>query len=463
MSPFGKRSSAATEILSVNERQRHLVHESEAAPQLSAESMGDHIDEIKMRIFSTLLDAVDLAALNRLPRQVAEEEIGDVVGEILNEMDAPLSSVEREQLAKDVVHDTMGLGPLETLLDDDEITDILVNSPDKVFIEKHGQLQLTEIHFRDTAQLMNICIRIAMAVGRRVDEASPICDARLADGSRVNIIIPPLSIDAPMLTIRKFRKASITMDDLINFTSITERAAAFLKIAVGARANILISGGTGSGKTTLLNALSAEINEKERIITVEDTAELRLQQPHVGRLETRPANMEGKGIVTQRDLVKNCLRMRPDRIIVGEVRGGEAFDMLQAMNTGHEGSMSTVHANTPTDSLTRLEDMVALTGFQLPSRNVQMQIASALDLIVQIERLQDGRRVIVNITDVVGFHDQDVTLSDIFVFRNDGVDDEGRVLGELVVTGAYPQVLKKAAKYGRRAEMLETLGLDPNT
>jgi pilus assembly protein CpaF len=459
MTVFGRRGRASGVQEPEKTRQRHLVHESAVAPQLSAESIDDHVDEIKTQIFSTLLDAIDLTALNRLPREVAEEEIGEVVGEILQEIEAPLSVTEQEQLVLDVVHDTMGLGPLEILLNDDEITDILVNSPDKVFIEKHGQLQLTPIHFRDTAQLMNICIRIAMAVGRRVDEASPICDARLADGSRVNIIIPPLSIDAPMLTIRKFRKASITMKDLIGFGSVTEQAAAFLRVAVASRANILISGGTGSGKTTLLNALSAEISDKERIITVEDTAELRLQQPHVGRLETRPANLEGKGAITQRDLVKNCLRMRPDRIIVGEVRGGEAFDMLQAMNTGHEGSMSTLHANTPHDSLTRLEDMVALSGFQLPSRNVQMQIASALDLIVQIERLQDGRRVIVNITDVVGFQDQDVSLKDLFVFRNDGVDDKGRVLGDLVATGAYPQVLKKAAKYGRREEMLATLGV----
>jgi pilus assembly protein CpaF len=407
------------------------------------------LDDATVRVFATLLEAIDFRQLLTMPHAVLRRELNELVHDILREMDLPLSAEEELGLIDDIVNDTLGLGPLEPLLEDDNITDIMVNSANQVYIERGGRLELTKIHFRDTAQLMNVCTRIANAVGRRIDESVPYCDARLDDGSRVNIIIPPLALDAPMITIRKFRKQRITIEDLVEFGTLSPDAAWFLYFAARCRSNVLISGGTGSGKTTLLNALSHAIDNSERIITVEDTAELRLQQPHVGRLETRPPNIEGIGQVTQRDLVRNCLRMRPDRIIVGEVRGAKAFDMLQAMNTGHEGSMSTIHANSPADSLTRLEDMIAMAGFELPSYNVQKQIASAIDLVVQIERMRDGSRKVSWITEIAGVDSMGIRLNDLFALPPDRAGP-----CKQVADAAPVRLLDKARRHGAEADVL---------
>jgi pilus assembly protein CpaF len=458
---FSRRSTATPKAPAAAEqvlRETAAVAEPVKSEELmSAETRGRRLNEAKIRVFNAMLEVVDLAEFGQINPEAVREELGSIVNEIVAELGLALSEAEQNTLIQDIINDTVGLGPLETLLSDDEITDILVNSPDKVYIERQGKLELTELRFREVSQLMNICTRIAAAVGRRIDEASPICDARLSDGSRVNIIIPPLSIDAPMLTIRKFRRQRITIDDLIAFGTLSEDAATFLSIAAACRTNIMISGGTGSGKTTLLNALSHEIPEDERVITVEDTAELRLQQPHVGRLETRPPNIEGIGQVTQRDLVRNCLRMRPDRIIVGEVRGAEAFDMLQAMNTGHDGSMSTIHANSPNDALIRIEDMVAMAGFNLPARNVQKQVASAIDLVVQIARLRDGSRRVTDICEIIGMGADGIEMQEVFSFDFQGMDEDGKIVGRLKAAGSSVKVFERARRLGRETEVLEIL------
>jgi pilus assembly protein CpaF len=365
----------------------------------------------------------------------AREEIRDIVNDIITVKNVVMSISEQEELLEDICNDVLGYGPLEPLLARDDIADIMVNGADRIFIEVGGKVTETDVRFRDNSQLLNICQRIVSQVGRRVDEASPICDARLPDGSRVNVIAPPLSIDGPALTIRKFKKDKLTLDQLVQFGTITPEGATILQIIGRVRCNVLVSGGTGSGKTTLLNCLTRYIDSDERIITCEDAAELQLQQPHVVRLETRPPNIEGEGEVTMRDLVKNCLRMRPERIIVGEVRGPEAFDLLQAMNTGHDGSMGTLHANSPREALSRIESMITMGGFTLPSKTLREMIVSSIDVVVQAARLRDGSRRITHITEVLGMEGDVVITQDLFVYEIMGEDTNGRVIGRHRSTG----------------------------
>ena len=376
------------------------------------------LQETKILIFNDLIDAVELSQLTNMVDEEVRDEISDVVSEIIVMRQLILSASEQRQVIESICDDVLGLGPLEPLMNQDDISDIMVNHSGKIYIERNGKIELTEITFRDNAQLMNICQRIVTAVGRRVDEASPICDARLMDGSRVNVIARPLAIDGAALTIRKFQKQKLTLDDLVSYGSVSKQCAQLLEVIGACRLNILVSGGTGSGKTTLLNCLTNYIDTGERVITCEDAAELQLKNPHVVRLETRPPNIEGSGEISMRDLVKNCLRMRPDRIIVGEVRGSEAFDLLQAMNTGHDGSMGTVHANNPREIISRIENMIAMGGFNLPSRILREQISSAVNIIVQATRLRDGSRKITHVTEVIGMEEDIITLQDLFTSRS---------------------------------------------
>jgi pilus assembly protein CpaF len=403
---------------------------------------------LKVRIHQRLLDLLNLSLLDRAPREALRPEIRGVVVQLLSEEKRLLTPAQTDQLIEDVLDELLGLGPLEPLLKDDTVNDILINTHNTVYVERDGKLQLTDVHFQDTRHLVRIINKIVAAVGRRVDESAPMVDARLADGSRVNAIIPPLAVDGPLVSIRKFAKIPIHMDRLIELGSVTREMAEVLKAVVKCRRNVLISGGTGSGKTTLLNALSAYIDQDERIVTIEDSAELQLQQPHVGRLETRPQNLEGRGEVTQRDLVKNALRMRPDRIIVGEVRAGEAFDMLQAMNTGHEGSMTTVHANTTRDSVSRLEQMIGMAGLEISPRSVRQQIASAIHVVVQAERMEDGRRRVVSISEIVGMEEDVISMQEIYKFRRRGRDKQGFIVGEYETTGVRPRVMDHLAARG---------------
>src|SRR5690242_2649945 len=368
--------------------------------------------DVKTTVFNALIDTIDLTQLSKLDPEAAREEIREIVSEIVTIRNVVMSISEQEELLQDICNDVLGYGPLEPLLARDEIADIMVNGCETTYIEVKGKVQSTNVRFVDNGQLMNVCQRIVSQVGRRVDESSPICDARLPDGSRVNVIVPPLAIDGPTLTIRKFKRDRLTLANLVEFGSISPAGAKILQIIGACRCNVLISGGTGSGKTTLLNTLTAFIDPSERVITCEDAAELQLQQPHVVRLETRPPNLEGSGQVTMRDLVKNCLRMRPERIIVGEVRGPEAFDLLQAMNTGHDGSMGTIHANSPREAISRIENMIAMGGFSLPAKTVREQIAGAVNVIVQAQRLRDGSRKITHITEILGMEGEVVTLQD---------------------------------------------------
>jgi len=408
----------------------------------------------KSMIFGALIEAIDLAQLSKLEPEAAREEIRDIVNEIISIKNVVMSISEQEELLEDICNDVLGYGPLEPLLARDDIADIMVNGALRTYIEVAGKIQLTSIRFRDNAQLMNICQRIVSQVGRRVDEASPICDARLADGSRVNVIAPPLSIDGPALTIRKFRKDKLTLDQLQRFGAISEGGAELLKVIGRVRCNTLISGGTGSGKTTLLNCLTNYIDTDERVITCEDAAELQLQQPHVVRLETRPPNLEGSGQVTMRDLVKNCLRMRPERIIVGEVRGPEAFDLLQAMNTGHDGSMGTLHANSPREALSRLESMITMGGFSLPSRTIREMIVSSVDVIVQAARLRDGSRRITHVTEVMGLEGDVIITQDLLVYDIAGEDANGRLIGRHRSTGVgKPRFWDRAKYYGEEERL----------
>ena len=386
--------------------------------------------EVKTIIFNALIDAIDLTQLGQLDRDAARDEIRDIVTEIISLKDVAMSIAEQEELLEDICNDVLGYGPLEPLLARDDIADIMVNGANNCFIEVDGKVLDAGIKFRDNAQLLNICQRIVSQVGRRVDEASPICDARLMDGSRVNVIAPPLSIDGAALTIRKFKKDRLRLDDLVKFGSITPDGAEILQIIGRVRCNVLVSGGTGSGKTTLLNCLTGYVDHEERIITCEDAAELQLQQPHVVRLETRPPNLEGEGEISMRDLVKNCLRMRPERIIVGEVRGPEAFDLLQAMNTGHDGSMGTLHANSPREALSRLESMITMGGFSLPSKTIKEMITGSIDVIVQAARLRDGSRRITHVTEVVGMEGDVIITQDLFVYEIVGEDANGKIVGQ---------------------------------
>ncbi len=418
----------------------------------------DEYFQTKTTIFNALIDTIDLSQLAQLDTETAAEEIRDIVNEIISIKNVQMSIAEQEALLQDICNDVLGYGPLEPLLARDDIADIMVNGSSRVFIEVGGKIQLTNVRFRDNAQLMNICQRIVSQVGRRVDEASPICDARLPDGSRVNVIAPPLAIDGAALTIRKFKKDKLKISDLVNFGSISPEGARVLEIIGHCRINTLISGGTGSGKTTLLNCMTGFIEHDERIITCEDAAELQLQQPHVVRLETRPPNLEGQGEVTMRDLVKNCLRMRPERIIVGEVRGPEAFDLLQAMNTGHDGSMGTLHANSPREALQRIESMITMGGYNLPSKTIREMIVGSIDVVIQAARLRDGSRRITHVTEVLGTEGDTIITQDLFIYDMDGEDDNGAIVGRHRSTGiARPAFWDRARYYGKEAELAAAL------
>jgi pilus assembly protein CpaF len=404
--------------------------------------------EMKARLHKTLINRMDLTKLAALSPDQIHAEVSRLAESVLAQEGAPLSASERERLVNDVQHELFGLGPLEPLLADSTISDILVNRHDMIYIERRGRIESTNVTFKDDEHLMRVIERIVSSVGRRIDESSPMVDARLQDGSRVNAIIPPLSIDGPVLSIRRFGSTPLKMHQLIEYKALTKDIADMLEMVVNARLNVLISGGTGAGKTTLLNALSAYIPEHERIVTIEDSAELQLQQPHVVRLETRPPNIEGKGEVTQRDLVRNSLRMRPDRIVIGEVRGGEAIDMLQAMNTGHDGSLTTVHANTPRDAVARLETMIQMTGMRLSDRAMRQQIASAIDLVVQAARLSDGSRRVTSISEITGMEGDTITMQEIFQFERSGVDNQGQVIGRFRATGIRPRFAEKLKACG---------------
>lgn len=404
--------------------------------------------ETKVTIHRDLLERMNLGAIEHYSREQLVHELGHVITEILAERNMALNRQERAELIEEVVDELVGLGPLEPLLADESINDILVNGYDTVFVERAGKLQKVDTKFQDERHLLRIIQKIVSAVGRRVDESSPFVDARLADGSRVNAIVAPLAIDGSLLSIRKFSKKPISMDRMIDLGSLSPAMAEVLQGVVKARLNVIISGGTGSGKTTMLNALSTYIDDDERIVTIEDSAELQLQQGHVARLETRPPNIEGRGEVNQRDLVRNALRMRPDRIILGECRSGEAFDMLQAMNTGHDGSMTTVHANTPRDSLSRIEQMIGMSGIDMPMRATRAQIASAINIVVQIGRLSDGRRKTLSISEVVGMEGETITMQEIFRFHQRGRDEAGNVIGQFEATGIRPRFAKTLEAHG---------------
>jgi pilus assembly protein CpaF len=425
--------------------------------------------DVKTTVFNALIDTIDLTQLAKLDSAAAREEIRDIVSEIIQVKNVVMSIAEQEELLEDICNDVLGYGPLEPLLARDDIADIMVNGAATTFIEVNGKVQKTGVRFADNQQLMNICQRIVSQVGRRVDESSPICDARLPDGSRVNVIAPPLAIDGPVLTIRKFKKDRLTLDQLMRFGAITPQAKTILEVIGRVRCNVLISGGTGSGKTTLLNCLTGCIDHDERIITCEDSAELQLQQPHVVRLETRPPNIEGEGEITMRDLVKNCLRMRPERIIVGEVRGPEAFDLLQAMNTGHDGSMGTLHSNSPREALSRLESMIMMGGFALPIKTIREMIVGSIDVIIQAARLRDGSRKITHITEVTGMEDEIITLQNLIVYEITGEDANGKLVGHHRSTGIARPAFWERAQYYREesrlaaalaaAEMLDSNGV----
>jgi pilus assembly protein CpaF len=385
-----------------------------------------------------------------MSRDQAREAIGEVVNDIVTAKKIVMSIAEQDDLLQDICNDVLGYGPLEPLLARDDIADIMVNGANTVYIEVAGKVQRTDIQFRDNAQLLHICQRIVSQVGRRVDESSPICDARLPDGSRVNVIAPPLSIDGPSLTIRKFKKDKLTLDQLVKFGSITAEGADILQIIGRVRCNVIVSGGTGSGKTTLLNCLTRYIEPGERIVTCEDAAELQLQQPHVVRLETRPPNIEGEGQITMRDLVKNCLRMRPDRVIIGECRGAETLDMLQAMNTGHEGSMTTIHANNTRDALARLEVMIAMAGYEIPTKALRSQVANAIQIIIQARRLTGGRRKVVSVSEITGMEGENIQMHDLFSFEQSGVDTEGNAVGKFVASGIRPRCAERIENRGIR-------------
>lgn len=404
--------------------------------------------EIKSQVHTRLLDNLNLAALDSASEAELRAEIAAIAAEALAEMNFGLTGEERLQLTQDLYFEVRGLGPLEPLLKDDTINDILVNGPNRVFIERAGKLELSDVTFKDERHLLRIIDKIVSAVGRRVDESNPYVDARLADGSRFNAMVPPVAVDGSLVSIRKFKKEKLGINDLVNFGAFSEEMAMYLEAAVATRLNVIVSGGTGSGKTTTLNALSSFIDNSERILTIEDTAELQLQQVHVGRMESRPANVEGKGAVTQRDCLRNALRMRPDRIIVGETRGEEVIDMLQAMNTGHDGSMTTIHANSARDGISRLENMVAMAGIEMPLRAVRNQIASAVNLIVQASRLQDGSRRMVSITEITGMEGDIITMQEIFKFERTGMEPNGKIIGHFTGCGLRSHFADRFRRWG---------------
>jgi pilus assembly protein CpaF len=468
---FGKRSEVDELLLEVQRVASNSTQATKAAspkvaplrgvasgPKVREASKTDEYHDLKRRIFGFLIEIIDVSQLTKMDHDQARAEIRDVVSEVVIAKKAVISAAEQEELLEDICNDVLGYGPLQPLLARDEITDIMVNGSNRIFIEIHGKVQETDIRFRDNTQLLNVCQRIVSQVGRRVDESSPICDARLPDGSRVNVIASPLSIDGATLTIRKFKRDKFTLDQLTEFGAISPEGATILKIIGKVRCNVVISGGTGSGKTTLLNCLTNYIEPDERIITCEDTAELQLQQSHVVRLETRPPNLEGVGQVTMRDLVRNCLRMRPDRIVVGEVRGPEAFDLLQAMNTGHDGSMGTLHANSPREAMARIESMVMTGGFSLPSRTIREMICSSVDVIVQTQRLRDGSRRITHITEILGLEGDVPVTQDLFVYDILGEGEDGKIVGRHCSTGiGHPRFWERARYYGEEKRLAAAL------
>lgn len=443
------RKTAQAEPPSEEQRQRAVEeHRLVTMGDAGAFTKRDLHTDLKVELHQRLLDLINLQALEKMSREQIHDEVGDIVAEELAKQNHALNHAERKQLVNDVLDELLGLGPLEPLLKDPTITDILVNGHSNVFVERYGVLEASPVRFKDERHLLRIIQKIVSDVGRRIDESSPMVDARLADGSRVNAVVAPLAIDGCLLSIRKFARVPINLDRLVEIGSVPLQVAEVLRAIVTARRNVLISGGTGSGKTTLLNAMSAFIDDHERIVTIEDSAELQLQQHHVVRLETRPPNIEGKGEVTQRDLVKNALRMRPDRIILGEVRAGEAFDMLQAMNTGHDGSMTTVHANTARDALSRVEQMIGMSGVDIPAHSARAQIASAMNVVIQVARLSDGRRKLVGLAELTGMEGDVITMQDIFRFRQTGVSADGVVQGRFEATGIRPRFLDHAMSHG---------------
>ncbi|MEM6682135.1 MAG: CpaF family protein [Pseudomonadota bacterium] len=449
--------NAYIEEVGIAENPDPLSLEDQAKKNLQATSKNTVL-EAKETVQPQLFEHIDPSAAMEMERADLALEISDLVGELLGEAKINLNSTEQRDVVTLLLNDMLGLGPLEPLLADPEVTDIMVNGKDQVYVERKGKLTLTDVRFRDAQQLLNIATRIVTAVGRRVDETQPICDARLADGSRVNVIIPPLAIDGASISIRKFSEQKITLDKMVGTANISPQMCQVLKIAGRCRLNILISGGTGSGKTTMLNAVSQMIDEGERVVTIEDAAELQLQQPHVVRLETRPANLEGQGEITMRDLVKNALRMRPDRIILGEIRGGEAIDMLQAMNTGHDGSLGTVHANRPREALTRMENMVNMAGMNLPQKAIRTQIADAVNMIIQVARMRDGKRRVCYITEVVGMEGDVVTTQDLFTYNFTGEDADGNLTGEFKSTGVRPAFYDRAEYFGLGRALMDAMG-----
>ena len=450
--------NAAT-VATVSGQQLEEILDSQPKPRtMNTGGLSSDMAKAKKKIHPLVMDRLDIAAASQLPRDELQHQISEIVNEVARDEKLHLNLTEQQSIVEVMLDDMLGLGPLEPLLADEAVTDILVNGPQQVYVEKGGKLELTDVKFQNNDHVLNISRRIVSQVGRRVDESHPLVDARLLDGSRVNIIIPPLAIDGPSISIRKFAKKGITLDVMKRQQNISDPMATVLKIAARSALNILISGGTGSGKTTLLNAMSQMIDQGDRIVTIEDAAELQLQQPHVVRLETRPANLEGQGEISMRDLVKNALRMRPDRIILGEVRGAEAVDMLQAMNTGHDGSLGTIHANRPREALTRLENMIGMAGINLPAKAVRTQIASALDMIVQVSRMRDGARRITHVEEVVGMEGDIITTQTLFTFEFEGEDTSGQIQGRFKSSGLRPHFAPKAAYYGLDRPLLEAMG-----
>ena len=420
----------------------------QAVPVDREKKRKEKLGEVKLELHKRLLDNLNLAALETATEQELRAEIQAIAAEGLEEMSIVLNKDERFILHQELYDEVTGLGPLEPLLKDEDIADILVNGPQQIFVEKRGKLQLSDVTFKDEKHLLRIIDKIVSAVGRRVDESNPYVDARLADGSRFNAMVPPIAVDGSLVSIRKFKKDKLGVDDLVKFGAFTEEMAAYLQAAVATRLNVIVSGGTGSGKTTTLNALSSFIDNSERILTIEDTAELQLQQTHVGRMESRPANVEGRGAVTQRDCLRNALRMRPDRIIVGETRGEEVIDMLQAMNTGHDGSMTTIHANSARDAVSRLENMIAMAGIEMPLKAVRAQIASAVNLIVQASRLQDGSRRMVSVTEITGMEGEVISMQEIFRYERLGLAPDGKIIGRFNATGVRSFYAERFRQWG---------------
>jgi pilus assembly protein CpaF len=453
MTADARRSTGAYAAPAADAKRRSLPWQAppaatDAGGARPAEHSSVTMSQIKTRVHRRILERLNLSNLDKLDREEVVAAITKVVQDLVAQEQLPLNLGEREQLVRQVVDEIFGLGPLEILMQDPEVADILVNTHDQVFVERHGKLLPTDVRFQDDRHLLQVIDRIVSAVGRRIDDSSPMVDARLPDGSRVNAIIPPLAIDGPHLSIRKFKRDALSGEDLLRMGSVTQPMLEVLSGIVRARLNVLISGGTGAGKTTLLNVLSSFIPADERIVTIEDSAELQLRQPHVVRLETRSANIEGQGAVPQRMLLINSLRMRPDRIVMGEVRGAEAVDMLQAMNTGHDGSLTTLHANTPRDALSRLETMISMASLNLPDKAMRQQIASAINVVIQVTRLSDGSRKLITISEIVGMEGDVITMQDIFVFERQGVDEDGKVVGRFRATGLRPRFTERLQAWG---------------